>query len=34
MEPLAIFVFALLFALILIAIIVPQVKKPDQSEEA
>lgn len=33
MEPLGIFIFALLLALVLIAIIVPQVQKRQESEE-
>ena len=34
MEPLGIIIFALLLALVLIAIIVPQVQKRQESEEA
>jgi hypothetical protein len=34
MDPLALFVFAILIALILIAIIVPQVQKHRQPEES
>lgn len=34
MEPLGIFIFAILVALILIAIIVPQMQKRQASEEA
>ncbi len=34
MDPIGIFVFAIFLALLLIAIIVPQVQKRKQSEEA
>lgn len=34
MEPLGLFIFALLLALVLIAIIVPQVQKHNKTEEA
>jgi len=34
MEPVGIFVFAILLALILIAIIVPQIQERQQSEES